>query len=74
MDYDLKEDAPANAVGDGSGMAGMKGGAAPAGKPANWNEPGVTKTNYTKKNQKESPVLAMVARTPLKTFREFLEK
>lgn len=70
------EEAPANAVGDGSGLAGVKGGAAPVGKSSNWNEPGVTKTMYAKKNeqdQKKNPVMAMVARTPLKTFREFVD-
>jgi hypothetical protein len=77
MKKDVHEDAPVNAIGDGSGMAGMKGGVAPPGKAANWNEPGVTKTKYAKKNEqdeKKNPVMAMVARTPMKTFREFLEK
>lgn len=60
---EFNEDAPVNATGP-----------AVAGLDKNPPVSVAAQSNYAKKNQKESPVLAMIARTPLKTFREFLEK
>lgn len=78
---EINEDAPVNSVGNGSGIAGMAGGAAPAGKPSNWNEPGMPKryqSKYAKKNADaapKGPVMGdMAKRTPLQSFREFLGK
>jgi len=66
------EDAPANAVGSGSGVAGIAGGGPVPGRPSNWNEPGVWKTKYSKDNARDekemvrnNPVLAMVKRKTL---------
>lgn len=59
----VDEDAPANAAGGGQ-IAGM--GTTAAGKPANFAEPGVSpKTQYKKKNEKESPVMGDILRRPM---------
>lgn len=60
---EFNEDAPVNATGP-----------AVAGIDKNPPVSVAAQSNYAKKNKKESPVLAMVARSPLKTFREFLER
>jgi hypothetical protein len=77
----IEEDAPVNSVGNGAGISGIVGGAAPAGKPANWNEPGMPRkyvTKYAKKNAENAPkgpvMEPMAKRTPLQSFREFIGK